>query len=82
MRVEYPGGSGLPLSSSPPINAVFPSATSATLVPNWLFGAASSFGTSFCPCCVQVDPERMNTHAAPVAGVVDLAADQGRVAVG
>src|ERR1700722_1679990 len=49
---------------SAPIKAVFPSAESATLLPK-----SRKFVTpvpiSFGPCCVQVDPARVNSHAAP-----------------
>ena len=56
-----------------------PVADSATLAPKLVFAACRS---SFGPCCVQVVPERVNTHAAPrVAAVVAGAADQRRVPV-
>ena len=63
-----------PLSAGPPINAVSPSAESATLLPNSPFPVSPlpslaqlpvQSPTSFSPCWVQVDPERVNTHAAP-----------------
>src|SRR5580692_2658900 len=56
-----------PLSLSsfqPPISAVSPSADSATIVPN-LPSPLSPPPVSFSPCWVQVEPERVNTHAAP-----------------
>src|SRR5215218_6127472 len=53
------------LSRQAPISAVAPSAESATLVPNSPSPAPSS-GVSFGPCWVQVDPERKNSHAAPL----------------
>ena len=37
---------------------------------------------SFSPCWVQVEPERVNTHAAPVCRLSSGPADQRRVAVG
>ena len=53
-----------PLSAEPPISAVPPSSDSATLAPN-LPAPVSSEPVSFDPCWVQVEPERVNTHAAP-----------------
>src|SRR2546421_656919 len=53
------------LSPGPPMNAVLPSEESATLVPNPA-SPLSSLGTIFSPCCVQVEPERVNTHAPPL----------------
>jgi len=60
----------LPAVSSlmPPIRAVFPSAESATPMPNWP-SPCSPPPVSFGPCWVQVDPERVNTHAAPSIGL-------------
>ena len=53
-----------PLSERPPINAVFPSPDSATLQPNSPLPIAPE-PVSLEPCWVQVEPERVNTHAAP-----------------
>src|SRR3954470_22976931 len=51
-------------SPSPPIRAVLPSPDSATLSPN---APVSTWPlpVSFAPCCVQLPPERVKTHAAP-----------------
>ena len=57
-----------PLSVGPPITAVLPVAESATASPN----SASAFSPlpmSFSPCWVQVEPERVNAHAAPIAAL-------------
>src|SRR5262245_28414969 len=53
------------LSNGPPITAVLPSEESAT---SWPKRAAplSPLPVSFGPCCVQVEPERVKTHAAPM----------------
>src|SRR5262249_25468762 len=52
-------------SSGPPITAVFPVADRATAAPNSAF-PVSSLAVSFLPCWVQVDPDRVNAHAAPL----------------
>ncbi len=54
-----------PLSAGPPINAVSPSAESTTLLPSSPF-PVSPVPVSFSPCWVQVESERVNTHAAPL----------------
>src|SRR5439155_803780 len=61
----------LPLSSSPPIRAVLPSADSATPPPK-VPAPLSSLPVSFEPCCVQVEPERVNTPTAPPLAVTSL----------
>ena len=53
------------MSSGPPMSAVFPSPDNATLVP-CSAAPAALVPTSFDPCCDHVDPERENTHPAPV----------------
>src|SRR5689334_17224850 len=53
------------LSRQAPISPVAPSAESATFVPNSPSPAQSS-GMSLGPCWVQVEPERVNNHAAPL----------------
>src|SRR6266566_6570980 len=53
------------LSPGPPTMAVLPSADSATDMP-WRALPTASVPTSFLPCCVQIPPLRVNTHAAPV----------------
>src|ERR1700740_3514900 len=56
----------MPLSSrKPPIRAVLPAEDTVTLNPKlpWPF---SSPPVSFVPCWLQTDPERVNTHAAPI----------------
>ena len=55
-----------PLSPEPPISAVLPSEESATLEPN-LPSLLSPAPVSFAPCWVHVEPERVNTQAAPVS---------------
>ena len=50
----------------PPIRAVLPSPDSATLEPNRA-RPVSPLPVSFVPCCFQVEPERVNTHAAPTS---------------
>src|ERR1700733_3810311 len=55
-----PAGS---LSSQPPTRAVLPLPDSATPEPK--LPPTVSLPTSFGPCCVHVEPERVNTHAAP-----------------
>src|SRR5437588_2271559 len=47
------------------MSAVLPSPDNATLVP-WSAAPAAPVPTSFDPCCAHVDPERANTHPAPV----------------
>ena len=66
----------------PPISAVFPSADSATSKPNLSGRRLAPLPVSFAPCCVQLVPERVNTHAAPTKLVVADAADQRGVPVG
>src|SRR5215468_8770267 len=53
------------LSPGPPTMAVLPSADNATDRP-WRALPTESVPTSFLPCCVQMPPLRVNTHAAPV----------------
>src|SRR5205807_508263 len=53
------------LSCQPPISAVPPSPDKATLTP-CSAAPTAPLPTSFDPCCDHVDPERENTHAAPV----------------
>ncbi len=48
----------------PPTSALAPLAERATLSPNSP-SPLSSFGSSLDPCWLQVDPERVKTHAAP-----------------
>src|SRR5207245_1620517 len=62
-RVNTHAAPTLRSSACPPISAVLPSADSATLEPNWP-KPDSPPPVSFPPCWVQVDPERVNTHAA------------------
>src|SRR5438874_55035 len=52
------------LSPEPPMSAVLPSEESATLEPS-LGAPLAPTPVSFDPCWVQVEPERVNTHAAP-----------------
>src|SRR5689334_308471 len=52
-------------SYGPPIKAVSPSEERATLLPKPP-SPLSSPPVSFGPCWVQVEPERVNTHAAPM----------------
>src|SRR5438132_1520484 len=52
------------LSPPPPMRAVFPSADSATPTPNPP-APVSPVPVSLPPCCVQVEPVRVNTQAAP-----------------
>ena len=63
-RVNTHAAPRSPLSPHPPIRAVLPSEDSATLEPKSASPIAPP-GMSFPPCCVQVEPERVNTHAAP-----------------
>jgi hypothetical protein len=64
-RVNTQAAPTLPLAAGPPTSAVLPSLEeSATLVPNWP-EPISPLPVSFAPCGVQVEPERVNTHAAP-----------------
>ena len=50
-----------------PTSALSPSRESATLLPNSPPAVLSSTGrVSLGPCCVQVDPDLVNTHAEPV----------------
>src|SRR5262245_65641372 len=57
-----------PSASQPPTMAVLASAESATAIPwprdngGWL----APLPTSLLPCCVEILPLRVNTHAAPV----------------
>src|SRR4051794_359884 len=55
-----------PYPDGPPINAVLPSADSATLSPNPP-APRSPLAVSFPPCCFQAAPARANAHAAPIA---------------
>src|SRR6516162_1506328 len=50
------------LSPGPPTMAVLPSADNATDTP-WRAFPTAPLPTSFLPCCVQVPPLRVNTHA-------------------
>src|SRR6478609_3456023 len=52
------------LSAGPPTRAVLASADSVTLNPKWP-SPTSPLPVSFAPCCSQVEPERVKTHAAP-----------------
>src|SRR5262249_33659976 len=52
------------LSPAPPIRAVVEE--NATLMPKFPL-PISPIPVSFGPCCVQVEPERVNTHAAPIS---------------
>src|SRR6516225_3708946 len=57
-----------PSAPQPPTMAVLPSAESATDIP-WPGGNGGSLAplpTSLLPCCVQILPLRVKTHAAPV----------------
>src|ERR1700726_1362402 len=63
-RVNTHAAPSLLLSLSPPTSAVFPSPESATLTPK-AAAPTAPLPVSFAPCWVQVDPERVNTHAAP-----------------
>src|SRR6516164_2539835 len=57
-----------PSAPQPPTTAVLPSAESATDIP-WPGGNGGSLAplpTSLLPCCVQILPLRVKTHAAPV----------------
>ena len=53
-------------SKSPPMRAVLPSADRATLDPN-AAPAVAPPPVSFGPCWLQLPPDRVNTHAAPLA---------------
>src|SRR5207237_2412370 len=64
-RVNTHAAPAWPSSHLPPISAVFPSSDSATLAP-CSAAPTAPLPTSFDPCCDQVDPERVNTHAAPL----------------
>src|SRR5215831_1439777 len=55
-----------PSSSGPPISAVFPSEDSATLRPNVARSPVTPLPVSFAPCWLQVEPERVKAHAAPL----------------
>src|SRR6516164_5917492 len=62
-----------PSAPQPPTTAVLPSAESATDIP-WPGGNGGSLApvpTSLPPCCVQVPPLRVNTHAAPAGPTTD-----------
>src|SRR5271154_6586204 len=50
---------------SAPTSAVLPLADSDTLEPCAPFSVAPAFATSFLPCCSHLDPDQVNTHAAP-----------------
>src|SRR5262249_58558671 len=57
-----------PSAPQPPTMAVLPSAESATDIP-WPGGNGGPLAplpTSLLPCCVQILPLRVKTHAAPV----------------
>src|SRR5215813_9482304 len=62
VRVNTHAAPVLPLSDHPPTMAVLPSAESATDMP-WRAFPTAPLPTSFLPCCVQVAPLRVNTHA-------------------
>src|SRR6516165_7610838 len=62
LRVNTHAAPVLPLSDHPPTMAVLPSAESATDMP-WRAFPTAPVPTSFLPCCVQVPPLRVNTHA-------------------
>src|SRR4029077_10853217 len=62
-RVKPHAAPAWPSSSGPPTSAVSPSAESATLAPKRALPDAPAPVSS--ACCVQVEPERVKTHAAP-----------------
>src|SRR5215831_21398633 len=62
LRVNTHAAPVLPLSDHPPTMAVLPSADNATDMP-WRAFPTAPVPTSFLPCCVQVPPLRVNTHA-------------------
>src|SRR6516162_1494858 len=62
VRVNTHAAPALPLSDHPPTMAVLPSADNATDMP-WRAFPTAPLPTSFLPCCVQVPPLRVNTHA-------------------
>src|SRR5262249_11861911 len=62
VRGTTPAHPVLPLSAHPPTMAVLPSAESASAMP-WRAFPTAPLPTSFLPCCVQVAPLRVNTHA-------------------
>src|SRR6516225_7357552 len=65
VRVNTHAAPALPLSAQPPTMAVLPSAESATDIP-WPGGNGGSLApllTSLLPCCVQILPLRVKTHA-------------------
>src|SRR5262249_31503913 len=62
LRVNTHAAPVLPLSDHPPTMAVLPSAESETDMP-WRAFPTAPVPTSFLPCCVQVPPLRVNTHA-------------------
>src|SRR6516165_3372043 len=62
LRVNTHAAPALPLSDHPPTMAVLPSADNATDMP-WRAFPTAPLPTSFLPCCVQVPPLRVNTHA-------------------
>jgi hypothetical protein len=63
-RVNIHAAPTLLLSLAPAIKAVLPSEDSDKLPPNKP-APVSSLAVSLDPCWVQVEPERVNTHAAP-----------------
>src|SRR6516164_2440579 len=65
LRVNTHAAPVLPLSDHPPTMAVLPSAESATDMP-WRAFPTAPVPTSLLPCCVQILPLRVKTHAAPV----------------
>src|SRR5208282_4365291 len=67
-RVKTHAAPAESLSAGVPITAVLPSPDSPALKPKNA-APASSLGVSFGPCCVQVEPDRVNTHAAPAASL-------------
>src|SRR5436305_3574862 len=72
--VDIPNTHAAPMESSlgPPISAVLPSPDNATLNPWLAMGPVTPVPTSFDPCWDQVDPERVNTHAAPMPPMLSL----------
>src|SRR5262245_55926030 len=62
LRVNTHAAPVLPLSDHPPTMAVLPSAESATDMP-WRAFPTAPVPTSFLPCCLQLPPLRVNTHA-------------------
>ncbi len=55
------------LSPPPPISAISPLEERPTLSPKLGLRPLESLAVSFSPCWVQVEPERVNIHAAPRA---------------